>query len=202
MTHQAKLLQETMANIQMAYFASRPLGNLRVHEGDGASITIDLYNFEGDGKDVCDGLEFDTLTLPDGVTIHVKAFAISYDPDLVEHPLIFSCTDIAEETDFNLSPDYVPETTLANITTWLWNTVKQSEQRSVWLRIGVTVTGTVEEIEALFQEEGSDEALKKLLDNKQYEFDGDTYIPGCCVETYNEEYHTEHGVDDYEFNIN
>ena len=191
-----------MATIQMAYFASRPLGNLRVHEGDGASITIDLYNFEGDGKDVCDGLEFDTLTLPDGITIHVKAFAISYDPDWVEHPLIFSCTDIAEETDFNLSPDYVPETTLANITTWLWNTVKQSGQRSVWMRLGVTVTGTDEEIEALFNEDDkATETLRSLLERKQFVINGNAYIPDICVGNYNEAYHTKHKERDYDFDL-
>ncbi len=78
---------------------------------------------------------------------------------------------------------------------------EKTEQRSVWLRIGVVVTGTAEEIEALFQEEGADKALQKLLDNKQYEFDGDTYIPEYCVETYNEEYHTDHEVGEYEFNV-
>lgn len=79
---------------------------------------------------------------------------------------------------------------------------QNTEQRSVWLRIGVTVSGTTEEIEALFNEDAkANEVLRKLLVNKQYEFDGDAYIPEYCVESYNEEYHTDHGLGDYEFNL-
>lgn len=192
MTHQAKLLQETMATIQKAYFASRPLGAIRVHEGnEDASISIDLYNFEGDGKDVCDGLEFDAINLPEGVTpIHAKAYCIAYEPSWVEHPVIIVCTDLSDDTDAELTLNCVPDTTLANITTWLWDTVKQPETRSVWLRLGVTVKGTAEQMEKLF--DGDEETLRNLIESKQYELDGNAYIPDLSVESYNDVYGTDY----------
>ena len=110
----------------MAYFASRPLGAIRVHEGnDDASISIDLYNFEGDGNDVCEELEFNTTG--DEKVWH--AFCVSYDPDR-ENPLIIIAEPTGVYCDYeDFTPDQVPDATLANITTWLWDAVKQPEQR-------------------------------------------------------------------------
>lgn len=110
----------------MAYFASRPLGAIRVHEGtNNASISIDLYNFEGDGNDVCEGLEFN----PTGEEKVWHAFCVSYDPDR-ENPLIIIAEPTGVCCDYeDFTPDQVPDTTLANITTWLWDAAKQPEQR-------------------------------------------------------------------------
>lgn len=180
-----------MATIQQAYFASKPLGNLRVHEGnDDASISIDLYNFEGDGKDVCDNLEFD---FANGDTIHLKAFAICYDPDRKRLPVTISCNDLTNDGYAYLSVNDIPDITLASITTWLWDIVKQPEERSVWLRLGVTVRGTKEQIEALF--EGDGETLRRLIECKQFTIDGNSYIPEPDVDDYNQTYHTDHEGD-------
>lgn len=150
-----------------------------------------------------DGQPYNAKKFYDAVTSYLDTFpcyigvARALDGG-TEADVIDELCDYIKSQDYNLDLcDYISSVK------WLEDDEpEKTEQRSVWLRLGVTVTGTAEEIEALFKEEGSDEALEKLLDNKQYEFDGDAYIPEYCVETYNEEYHTDHGVDDYEFNIN
>ena len=67
------------------------------------------------------------------------------------------------------------------------NNEAQSEQRSVWLRVGVVVYGSKEEIDALVDGNGD---LDQLLKNRQFEFYGDSYIPEPEVENYNETYNT------------
>lgn len=76
------------------------------------------------------------------------------------------------------------------------------EERSIWMRLGVTLKGTKEEIETLFSDgEESFDVLMKILKERRFIFDGDSYIPETCVEDYNKEYGTNHEVGDYEFNI-
>lgn len=67
------------------------------------------------------------------------------------------------------------------------NNTCRTEQRSVWLRVGVEVYGSKEEIDALVDGNGD---LNKLLRNGQFEFYGDSYIPEPEVENYNETYNT------------
>lgn len=77
------------------------------------------------------------------------------------------------------------------------------EKRSIWMRLGITLTGTKEEIEALFDDDcdTSKNALMKMLTDGNYNFDGDSYIPETCVEDYNDTYKTNHEVGDYEFTL-
>ena len=75
------------------------------------------------------------------------------------------------------------------------------ENRTIWLRLGVQVNGTKEEIESLFSNDVNEcnNALMNLINKRQYLFNGNSYIPETCVEEYNKEYGTNHEVGDYDF---
>lgn len=76
------------------------------------------------------------------------------------------------------------------------------EERTVWMRLGVTLRGSAEEIERLFEDgEASAETLDKILKEGRYEVSGDSYIPEPEVESYNEEYGTSHEIAEYGFNL-
>lgn len=57
-------------------------------------------------------------------------------------------------------------------------------KKSVWMRLGVTLTGSREDIEHVLQ--GDSKTLCTLLENRQYKIEGDTYIPNICVCEYND----------------
>lgn len=112
--------------------------------------------------------------------------------------------DYEEMLDLDLVEDgymtkpHTNEELLAYQKRWgiLW-TDKQPEQRSVWIRVGVTVTGTKEQMEKLF--DGDEETLRNLIERKQYELDGNAYIPDLSVESYNDVYGTNYaGEIDFE----
>jgi hypothetical protein len=76
------------------------------------------------------------------------------------------------------------------------------DERSIWMRLGVTLKGTKEEIETLLSDgEESYDVLMKILKERRFTFNGDSYIPQTCVEDYNKKYGTNHEVGDHEFNI-
>lgn len=76
------------------------------------------------------------------------------------------------------------------------------EERYIWMRLGISLRGTKEEIESLFNDdEKSYETLTKILQERRFEIDGDSYIPETAVEEYNKEYNTQHEVGDYGFNL-
>lgn len=63
--------------------------------------------------------------------------------------------------------------------------------RQVWMRIGCTVRGTKEQMDAMMKSDDlrlAKYTLKDMLDNGQVEIDGNTYIPERCVESYGKEY--------------
>ena len=63
--------------------------------------------------------------------------------------------------------------------------------RSVWMRIGCTVGGTKEQMDAMMKGDDwrlAERTLKEMFDNGQVEIDGNTYIPERCVESYDKEY--------------
>ena len=106
-----KCLTDLMATVQMAYFKGRMEGHpLWVHEhsADGASISIDLYNFGGDGKPVCDGLKPCTITYDDNTQESGWLFCMAYDPDDL-HSSSTCGTPGARRSARRLSP--LPETT-------------------------------------------------------------------------------------------
>lgn len=116
-----KYLTDLMATIQAAYFKGRMEGHpLLVHERtDGSvAISIDLYNFEGDGEPVCAGLKPCTITYDDGSSDTGWLFCMCYDPDDVT-PLTFLYDYDSDADPMELDPEDVPEEVLHNITAWL-----------------------------------------------------------------------------------
>jgi len=131
-----KHLTDLMATVQMAHFKGREVG-VRVHEGDnlyGATISIDLYNFEGDGKPVCDGLKPCTVTLGNGSTDIGWLFCMHYDPDDEVTPLVFLFTPDEElgnnDGDIDLVPENLPEEVLTAITKWLEKAMVPAKPKS------------------------------------------------------------------------
>ena len=116
-------LTDLMATIQAAYFKGRMEGHtLWVHErmDDSAAISIDLYNFGGDGKPVCEGLYPCTITHDDGTHEKGHVFCMCYDPDAVT-PLsfLFSYAEWDDKSDIEIEPSVMPPQALQNITAWL-----------------------------------------------------------------------------------
>lgn len=76
------------------------------------------------------------------------------------------------------------------------------EERCIWMRLGISLRGSEEEIESLFNDdEKSYETLTKILQERRFEIIGDSYIPETEVEEYNKTYNTEHEVGDYGFDL-
>lgn len=63
------------------------------------------------------------------------------------------------------------------------NEADVATESSIWMRLGVTVTGSKEEIEKILQ--GDEVVLASLLKKKKFNIDGETYIPSNCIEEYN-----------------
>lgn len=74
--------------------------------------------------------------------------------------------------------------------------------RSVWMRIGCTVRGTKEQMDAMMKGEDdrlAEYTLKDMFNNGQIDIDGSCYIPESCVEDYNEDYDDDVEVGDIDF---
>ena len=128
-----KHLTDLMATVQMAHFKGREVG-VRVHEGDnpyGAAISIDLYNFEGDGKPVCDGLKPCTIICDDGSTVTGNVFCMCYDPDDEVTPLVFLFTPDDNIPDIEIDPDDMPEESLKNVVAWLEKAMVPKEAKEI-----------------------------------------------------------------------
>lgn len=116
-----KRLTDLLATISGYYFKGRLEGcrpQVHEHSDSGNSISIDLYNFGGDGEPVCDGLKPCTITYDDGSEDSGHLFCMIYDPDDVT-PLVFLFSPEDESDDIETDPDDVPEEALQNILTWL-----------------------------------------------------------------------------------
>lgn len=122
-----KQLTDLMATVQMAYFKGRMEGHsLWVHErrDDSNAISIDLYNFGGDGKPVCDGLNPCTITYDDNTQESGWLFCMGYDPDDDVTPLEFLFDTEDDSGDMVICPEDVPEEALKNIIAWLQQAMK------------------------------------------------------------------------------
>ena len=117
-----KKLTDLLATISGYYFKGRlegcrPWVHERDEEGDG--ISIDLYNFGGDGKTVCDGLKPCTINYDDGSHDKGWLFCMCYDPYPDETPLVFLFSPEDDSGDIEIAPEDVSEDVLQNILTWL-----------------------------------------------------------------------------------
>lgn len=72
-------------------------------------------------------------------------------------------------------------------------------ERAIWIRLGGYISGTKEEINNLM-ENGT--GLKELLAKNQFEPYGESYIPSCEIESYNEEYGTDFEEEDTDIDPN
>lgn len=66
--------------------------------------------------------------------------------------------------------------------------------KKIWMRLGVTISATDAEIEKLLAKkpdewdaEESKKVLLKILKQNRFKVDGNTYIPGTVIDSYNEE---------------
>lgn len=55
--------------------------------------------------------------------------------------------------------------------------------KSVWVRLGATITGSKQDIEKVLQ--GDEAMLRKLLNEEHFQIEGNTYIPEDSVVEYN-----------------
>lgn len=77
---------------------------------------------------------------------------------------------------------------------WFLDHEPEQEQRTIWLRLGVCLKATPQEIDTLLADESTDceKILWKAFREGRMEPGGDTYIPAESVEDYNSEYGTEY----------
>ena len=76
------------------------------------------------------------------------------------------------------------------------------EEEYLWLRVGATVKGTKREIEKILADgDDSCETLWKLLKDGNFEIDGETYVPSCSIENYNDANGTDFDTCEINFNF-
>lgn len=76
------------------------------------------------------------------------------------------------------------------------------EKECLWLRVGVTLKGTRKEIETILADgDNSSETLWNLLQTGKFEIDGETYIPSCTIEYYNDDNGTDFDTCEINFNF-
>ena len=76
------------------------------------------------------------------------------------------------------------------------------EKECLWLRVGVTLKGTRKEIETILADgDNSSETLWNLLQAGKFEIDGETYIPSCTIEYYNDDNGTDFDTCEINFNF-
>lgn len=73
------------------------------------------------------------------------------------------------------------------------------DEISVWMRMGTTMKGSREEIEKILN--GDTDTLVRLLTQKRFTIDGETYIPATGIEEYNKEHQTDFEERDVDFHI-
>lgn len=72
--------------------------------------------------------------------------------------------------------------------------------RSIWMRLGVSVFGNAEEIDKILN--GDQPQLIKLLRESKFKIYGDTYIPDASVDDYNQANGTHYAEQEVEFDLN
>lgn len=73
----------------------------------------------------------------------------------------------------------------------------------LWLRVGGHILVTKDELDTLLNEyeKGQDELMEKII-KRSFIPEGNTYIPACVIEEFNENYDTDYDtISDYEFAV-
>lgn len=74
---------------------------------------------------------------------------------------------------------------------------------NIWMRAGVTLQATAEEIETLMSDryDTAHDTLCKILREGRFTFDGNSYIPGTAVQDYNQKYGASFRTEEPEFEL-
>lgn len=73
----------------------------------------------------------------------------------------------------------------------------------LWLRVGGHIFATKDELDTLLKEyeKGQDELMEKII-KRSFIPEGNTYIPSCVIEEFNENYGTDYDtIGDYDFHV-
>lgn len=159
-------LTDLMATIQAAYYKGRlHKCPLRVHERDDAdaAISIDLYDFDGDGHDFVEGLHG---VMPDHSAQGVEeklsgyVFKVSYDPD-DEEPLFFAFSPDDGGEDYSILPATLPTALLERVAAWLRQMLPMPSKKTAFLVSFCPMTRVV--IEAADPDNLTDEEQDQLV---------------------------------------
>lgn len=74
--------------------------------------------------------------------------------------------------------------------------------RELWLRLGVSIRITEAEEKTILDSDSDceiAEVIRTIIAEGRFALDGDSYIPGCSIESFNEIYETDHDEVDIEF---
>lgn len=75
----------------------------------------------------------------------------------------------------------------------------EQEMKTIWLRVGMSYTGTKDEIEKILRGDADLPDLEHALQNGDARLDGETYIPSFVVEDYNASEKTNFPVGDIDW---
>lgn len=154
---------------------------------DNPNISItDVYLNEY-GEPYVDGIDEETGSVER--EFHVYPEQISWVLDFLAITLGFEQNEITDE----LATEHRKESMVA-----MGKYENETDTtNSIWMRLGITVTGSKADIEKVLQ--GDETTLARLLGNKKFSIDGETYIPSSCIEEYNNQNKTSFEEGDVEF---
>lgn len=77
--------------------------------------------------------------------------------------------------------------------------------KQLWIRAGMMLGVTDEEAKIILSEDSDSADIAEVVTNiileKRFAFNGDSYVPQCCVERFNEKYNTRYEADDIGFEL-
>lgn len=72
------------------------------------------------------------------------------------------------------------------------------EKINVWMRVGISVSLSKEELDDLFNNNNND-VIKQKIEQGEFELNGDSYIPSDVIAHINDELSTNYEEWDFEF---
>lgn len=75
--------------------------------------------------------------------------------------------------------------------------------KQIWMRTGIIINMTDDEVTAILEGDYTArlDALRKILDEGRFAWDGDSYIPEECIQAFNKKYGTQYSDGEYEFDL-
>lgn len=87
----------------------------------------------------------------------------------------------------------------AEVTHHIYDVNEDGEERGIWMRLGANVRASKDQMDKILS--GDNDALRQALIKGTFTPSGDTYIPDCEIEYYNDEYGTDYPIQNIEFNV-